>query len=119
MATAPAVGIYPEANIPYGIAQFNGHDPLLPQSYFVTFRGPVKGVAGAAILLPLIDSAQVARQYGVQWILAGAGAAATSGVVAEPAEAKPVDLNDKRKPRYQANSAEVRNFYRVNSYPVR
>jgi hypothetical protein len=51
--------------------------------------------------------------------IAGAGAAATSGVVAEPAEAKPVDLNDKRKPRYQANSAEVRNFYRVNSYPVR
>jgi hypothetical protein len=51
--------------------------------------------------------------------IAGAGAAATSGVVAETAEAKPVDLKDKRKPRYQANSAEVRNFYRVNSYPVR
>lgn len=79
MATAPAVGIYPEANIPYGIAQFNGHDPLLPQVYFVTFRGPVKAIAGAAILLPLIDSAQVARQYGVQWILVGGGAAAPPG----------------------------------------
>jgi hypothetical protein len=51
--------------------------------------------------------------------IAGAGAAATSAVVEEPADAKPVDLTDKRKPRYQANSAEVRNFYRVNAYPVR
>jgi hypothetical protein len=37
----------------------------------------------------------------------------------EPAEAMPVDLADKRKARYQPNSAEVHNFYRVNSYPVR
>ena len=27
------------------------------------------------------------------------------------------DPTDKRKARYQANSPEVRNFYRVNSYP--
>ena len=51
--------------------------------------------------------------------IAGVGAAAASVVVSEPADAKPVDLRDKRKARYQANSAEVRNFYRVNSYPVR
>jgi hypothetical protein len=51
--------------------------------------------------------------------IAGAGAAAAGVVVAEPADAKPVDLKDKRKARYQANSAEVREFYRVNSYPVR
>ena len=51
--------------------------------------------------------------------IAGAGTAAASVVVPEPADAKPVDLKDKRKPRYQANSAEVRNFYRVNAYPVR
>jgi hypothetical protein len=50
--------------------------------------------------------------------VAGAGAAAVSTVVPEPAAAKPVDLKDKRKARYQANSAEVRNFYRVNSYPA-
>ena len=30
-----------------------------------------------------------------------------------------VDLKDKRKARYRADSAEVQNFYRVNSYPVR
>jgi hypothetical protein len=51
--------------------------------------------------------------------LAGAGAAVAETVTAEPAVAKSVDLKDKRRPRYQANSAEVRNFYRVNAYPVR
>jgi hypothetical protein len=52
-------------------------------------------------------------------VLAGAGAAVADAVTAKPATAKSVDLKDKRKARYQANSAEVRNFYRVNSYPVR
>ena len=37
----------------------------------------------------------------------------------EPAHVAPVDLKNKRRSRYQADSAEVRNFYRVNSYPVR
>jgi hypothetical protein len=51
--------------------------------------------------------------------LAGAGAAVVEVVTAGPVAAKSVDLKDKRRARYQANSAEVRNFYRVNSYPVR
>jgi hypothetical protein len=51
--------------------------------------------------------------------MAGAGAAAAGTMAPQPAAAKPVDLSDKRKARYQANSAEVRNFYRVNSYPAR
>jgi hypothetical protein len=52
-------------------------------------------------------------------VLAGTGAAVADAVAAELAAAKSVDLKDKRKARYQANSAEVRNFYRVNSYPAR
>ena len=48
-----------------------------------------------------------------------AGAAAASVVMSKPADAQPVNLRDKRKARYQPNSAEVRNYYRVNSYPVR
>jgi hypothetical protein len=51
--------------------------------------------------------------------LAGAGATVASSVALEPAAAKSVALNDKRRARYQADSAEVRNFYRVNNYPVR
>jgi hypothetical protein len=52
-------------------------------------------------------------------VLASAGAAVAGSVTPEPAPAKSVDLKDKRRARYQADSAEVRNFYRVNSYPGR
>ena len=48
-----------------------------------------------------------------------AGTAAASVAMFKPADAQPVNLRDKRKARYQPNSAEVRNYYRVNSYPVR
>ena len=51
--------------------------------------------------------------------IAGVGAAAASTVVPAPVSAESVDLQDKCKARYQANSAEVQNFYRVNSYPAR
>jgi hypothetical protein len=51
--------------------------------------------------------------------LAGAGATAASVLLPQPVAAKPVDLSYKRRARYQANSGEVRNFYRVNSYPTR
>jgi hypothetical protein len=53
-------------------------------------------------------------------VIAGAGATATGAVLLEPAPAKAaVDLKEKRKARYQPNSPEVRNYYRVNSYPAR
>jgi len=52
-------------------------------------------------------------------VIAGVGASAASTLLPEPASAKPVDMTYKRRARYQANSAEVRNFYRVNSYPNR
>jgi hypothetical protein len=61
----------------------------------------------------------VRRRDLLSFVLAGAGAAAVNTVAAEPAAAKSVDLKAKRRARYQADSAEVRNFYRVNSYPAR
>jgi hypothetical protein len=51
--------------------------------------------------------------------LAGAGGTAARALLPSRAAAKTVDMNYKRRARYQANSAEVRNFYRVNSYPTR
>ena len=42
-----------------------------------------------------------------------------NSVKSGPANAKSVDLKNKRKARYQASSAEVRNFYRVNAYPAK
>jgi hypothetical protein len=52
-------------------------------------------------------------------VLAGAGAAVANAVAVEPAAAQPIDTKYKRRPRYQPDSAEVRNFYRVNAYPAR
>ena len=46
-------------------------------------------------------------------------AAAMNAVALEPAAAKAASSTDKRKARYQANSAEVQDFYRVNRYPAR
>jgi hypothetical protein len=37
----------------------------------------------------------------------------------DEAEALPPDAAEKRKSRYQANSPEVQDFYRVNRYPSR
>jgi hypothetical protein len=48
-----------------------------------------------------------------------AAAALVDAVVLRPANAGSVDLKNKRKARYQANSVEVRNFYRVNAYPAK
>jgi hypothetical protein len=61
----------------------------------------------------------VRRRDLIYMAVAGAGVAVTSEVVTAPVLAKPVNLADKRKARYQASSAEVRNFYRVNAYPAK
>ena len=61
----------------------------------------------------------IRRRDLLRFAIAGAGTAAATTLVPDPAAAAPVNLSDKRKARYQANSPEVREFYRVNSYPAR
>lgn len=56
---------------------------------------------------------------GIAIAIGSAGVGFVDAVVSGPANAKPVDLKNKRKARYQANSVEVRNFYRVNAYPAK
>lgn len=49
---------------------------------------------------------------------AGAGVAATAAApLATTAQADSESNEEKRKARYQANSANVQTFYRVNRYP--
>ena len=48
---------------------------------------------------------------------AGTAAAAASGPLAVEARADSETNDEKRKARYQANSADVQAFYRVNHYP--
>jgi len=51
--------------------------------------------------------------------LAAVTTTATATLAPASAVAAPTGPPDKRKARYQAHSAEVENFYRVNRYPVR
>jgi hypothetical protein len=62
---------------------------------------------------------KVLRRDVLRLAVAGTGAGLAGSQLLEPARAATIDLKDKRRSRYQADSAEVRNFYRVNSYPVR
>ena len=48
----------------------------------------------------------------------GTAALAIEAVLPEAADAAPSDAGGKRRSRYQANSLEVKNFYRVNRYPA-
>jgi sugar (pentulose or hexulose) kinase len=48
----------------------------------------------------------------------GAGAAVASSTLIEPAAAQ-VSNDEKRKARYQPNSTDVQNYYRVNRYPTK
>jgi hypothetical protein len=46
-----------------------------------------------------------------------AGVALGAFAIVDGAEALPINVAEKRKARYQANSPEVQVFYRVNRYP--
>jgi hypothetical protein len=59
----------------------------------------------------------VRRRDLLRFAIVSAGAAAANAGVPGPSAA--IELGDKRKARYQANSTEVKNFYRVNKYPAR
>lgn len=72
------VGFYPEANAPYGIAQFTGHDPVLPQGYFQAFA-PAEAEGGPGFFEPDITTVAEARRYGIAYVLAAPGARPIAG----------------------------------------
>ena len=49
----------------------------------------------------------------------GTAAAAAATPLISPAAADTESNDDKRKARYQPNSAQVQTFYRVNRYPTK
>ena len=57
----------------------------------------------------------------VNQAVAGNGGHASKGLGHDPHAivAEPTGSANKRKARYQANTPEVQNFYRVNRYPAR
>lgn len=63
------VGFYPEVNLGYGVAEFAGHDPVLPEQYFSALV-PGSGVGGPGYFQPDIDTVALARKYGTPYVLA-------------------------------------------------
>lgn len=64
-------------------------------------------------------SPTIGRRDLLRVLATGAGAAAVSIVPVKVAAAKDVETAKDRKPRYRADSPEVRTFYRVNRYPAK
>jgi len=61
--------------------------------------------------------ANLARRNFLRAIGAGAGAAVAPAALVTEAKADTENDGEKRKARYKADSAEVKTYYRVNSYP--
>lgn len=76
------VGFYPNTNIGYNLRQFAAYDPLLPKQYFLEWPGPQSKRLGApSLFLPVVDSADLARQFGIGFLLAERGKPPPPGTV--------------------------------------
>jgi len=63
------------------------------------------------------SKAKVGRRDFLRVLGIGAGAAVTPVVLVTEAHADSENNEQKRKARYQANSPDVKAYYRVNNYP--
>lgn len=61
--------------------------------------------------------AKMGRRDFLRTLGAGAGAAAAAPMLAGEARAGTETNDEKRKPRYKADSPDIKAFYRVNHYP--
>lgn len=125
----PDLGILPEANSAYGVAEIAVVDPIVPSSYFsswsaATGTGPV---TSRGTFCPAISSVALAQRYGVTFILepisqagpAGTDFVATVGseklyrvpgtglVTIQPASAPAVDPGELAVPVSDGNPASI------------
>ena len=63
--------------------------------------------------------AAVHRRDLLRLAIVGTAVVTTGALAITGATAEAIGSANKRRARYQPNSAEVRNFYRVNSYPAK
>jgi hypothetical protein len=64
-------------------------------------------------------NATLGRRDFLRTLGSGVTLVAAAGSISGQARALPANYDDRRKPRYQPNSPEVQNFYRVNRYPAK
>ncbi len=78
------LGLIPNTNIAFGVNQFAEYDPIAPLSYFSTWYKINHSHPGVQLVydfVPNIDSATVARRYGISYVLEAHGHAGPSGGV--------------------------------------
>ena len=63
------------------------------------------------------DKTKLGRRDFLRAMGAGAGVAATTAVPLATTAAAAESESEKKKARYQANSTDVKTFYKVNRYP--
>jgi len=61
----------------------------------------------------------IARRDVLRVLTLGAGAAVAAGAPLSPAQAADDRKTENGRARYQPNSPDVQNFYRVNRYPLK
>ncbi len=76
------VGLYPNVNIGYHIRLFAVHDPLVPRAYFLSW--PDQRAAperfGVGLFTPDVNTATLARRYGISYVLVAPGLSAPLGM---------------------------------------
>jgi hypothetical protein len=83
--TPPTLGIHQDVNVVYGVRELADWDPMTPEAVFRSLKAttgqPASAVGAPLILCPSIDSAAVARRYGVGFILEHLGTPRPAGTV--------------------------------------
>lgn len=79
----PTLGIVPNVNVAFGIREFAAYDPMAPEAYFNTWKeltGQEAGIkADPLTFCPDVDSASLARLYGIGFILESMGRSGPRG----------------------------------------
>ncbi len=80
----PALGLPQETNVAYAVHEVGIYDPIIPRLYFTSWQaatGASGGVPAFAAFCPTVNSASVARRFGIDFVLTAHGAGGPSGGV--------------------------------------
>jgi Bacterial membrane protein YfhO len=84
----PGLGIPENAQVAYGIDELAIYDPLIPSAYFSSWRAASNespGIPNDSVYCPGINTAKLARLYGVSFVLERAGSPGPQGGVFDKA----------------------------------
>lgn len=84
----PGLGIPENAQVAYGVQELALYDPMIPSAYYSSWRKVSRtspGIPNDSVYCPGIDSAALARLYGVSFVLERAGTPGPQGGVFEKA----------------------------------